>query len=42
MLCAYCHGPLPDVPLILTKDDGATAMFCDDCSSRWWGLFGEN
>lgn len=37
-LCAYCHGALPEVPLIMTKRDGLTAMFCDDCTERWWGM----
>ena len=38
MLCAYCHGALSEVPLILTKQDGSTAMFCDDCAAQWWGM----
>lgn len=35
-LCAYCHGALPRVPLMLWKDDGSAASFCDDCVERWW------
>jgi hypothetical protein len=37
-LCSYCHGPLPECPLILTKRDGLTAMFCDTCTETWWGM----
>jgi hypothetical protein len=35
LLCAVCHGALPEVPLMLWKDDGACASFCDDCVERY-------
>jgi hypothetical protein len=31
-LCAVCHGALPEVPLMLWKEDGSGASFCDDCA----------
>jgi hypothetical protein len=34
-LCAICHGPLPDVPLMMWRDDGAGASFCDPCVGKW-------
>lgn len=30
-LCGLCHGALPDVPLILMRDAGEVASFCDAC-----------
>jgi len=33
-LCAICHGPLPEVPLMLWKEDGSGASFCDGCIER--------
>ena len=37
-LCSYCHGKIgeDDVPLMLWKDDGSMAQFCDDCIERWF------
>jgi hypothetical protein len=34
-LCALCHGALPEVPLMVWKDDGSGASFCDECIERW-------
>lgn len=34
-LCAICHGALPEVPLMMWKDDGSGASFCDECVDRW-------
>ena len=34
-LCALCHGALPEVPLMMWKDDGSGASFCDECIERW-------
>lgn len=30
-ICAICHGPLPEVPLMLWKADGSGASLCDEC-----------
>lgn len=37
-LCSYCHGRIDedDVPLMLFKDDGSLAQFCDKCIERWF------
>jgi len=38
-LCAYCHGKLgddADPTLMLFKEDGSRAEFCDRCVERWW------
>jgi hypothetical protein len=37
-LCALCHGRVGNVPLILWKDDGSAAKFCDPCVDKWFGL----
>jgi hypothetical protein len=39
-LCSYCSAGISegDVPLILTRDDGHVAQFCDACMKRWWGF----
>lgn len=34
-LCSYCHGALPEVPLMLFREDGACVSFCDECLGRW-------
>lgn len=34
-LCAYCHGALPEVPLMLWKQDGSAVAFCDRCVEQW-------
>jgi hypothetical protein len=34
-LCSYCHGRLPEVPLMLWKEDGSAASFCDGCVEQW-------
>lgn len=31
VICSYCSGALPEVPLTMWKDDGAAISFCDDC-----------
>ena len=31
-LCARCHVKLPEVPLIIWKEDGSAASFCDPCA----------
>jgi len=35
LLCAICHGALPDVPLMMWADDGSMASLCDDCVEKW-------
>ena len=39
-LCSYCSAGIgeDDVPLILWKDDGHAAQFCDACMAKWWGM----
>ena len=42
LLCSYCAGKLPEVPLMLSKPSGALAQFCDDCAgllAQTSGLF---
>lgn len=34
-LCAICHGPLPEVPLMMWKSDGSGVSFCDHCTETW-------
>jgi hypothetical protein len=38
--CSYCGEPIPEetVPLILFRDDGWCARFCDACMVTWWGF----
>lgn len=38
--CSYCEAPIDEeaVPLILWKEDGSGAVFCDDCGQKWWGF----
>jgi hypothetical protein len=40
VLCSYCSASLPEdsVPLILWKDDGHAARFCEACMVKWWGM----
>jgi predicted amidophosphoribosyltransferase len=33
-LCAICHGPLPEVPLMMWRPDGSAASFCDSCAEE--------
>jgi hypothetical protein len=37
-LCSYCSAGIGRdcVPLILWREDGGSARFCDDCLKRWW------
>ena len=39
-LCSYCFAPIAegDVPLMLWKQNGAMAQFCERCGERWFGL----
>jgi hypothetical protein len=39
-LCSYCSAAIgkDEVPLIMWKNDGHAAQFCDDCMRKWWGL----
>jgi len=34
-ICSYCHGALPEVPLILWNDEGWTLRLCDGCIEQW-------
>lgn len=38
--CAYCGDQLPEESchLIIGREDGWVAEFCDHCATRWWGL----
>jgi hypothetical protein len=33
-ICSRCCGALPEVPLILMREDGRTAQLCDPCANR--------
>jgi hypothetical protein len=35
-LCSFadCCGPLPEVPLLLFRDDGSMANFCNACAAK--------
>jgi hypothetical protein len=35
-LCAICHGLLPEVPLMLWRQDGSGASFCDGCIEKYF------
>ena len=34
-ICSYCHGALPEVPLMLWNEQGACIQFCDGCVEQW-------
>lgn len=34
-ICSYCHGGLPEAPLMLWREDGSAAAFCDNCVDQW-------
>lgn len=34
-ICSYCHGALPEVPLMLWNEQGACIQFCDACVEQW-------
>jgi hypothetical protein len=38
-VCSYCFAMIgdDDVPLMLSKQDGHVAQFCDECVKKWWG-----
>jgi hypothetical protein len=41
--CSYCGANMPEpeddfVPLILWKDDGSCAEFCNECMRNHWGF----
>jgi hypothetical protein len=40
VLCSYCSAVIgkDEVPLMMWKDDGHAAQFCDACMERWWGM----
>jgi hypothetical protein len=35
VLCAVCHGALPEVPLMMWNSAGACVSFCDACVDKW-------
>ena len=37
--CSYCDQPLAEeiVPLLVMREDGWVAEFCEACQRRWWG-----
>lgn len=41
-LCSYCFAPAvateDEVPLIIWKEDGHTAIFCRVCQAEWFGM----
>ena len=34
-LCSKCSGALPEVPLMLWRDDHSAVSFCDGCVEKW-------
>lgn len=34
-ICSYCHGALPEVPLMLWNAQGACIQLCDACVEQW-------
>jgi hypothetical protein len=34
-LCSYCHGALPECPLMMWRKDGSAVQFCESCSEKW-------
>ena len=34
-LCSKCSGALPEVPLMLWRDDHSAVSFCDGCVETW-------
>lgn len=34
-VCSVCSGALPDVPMMLWKENGACAAFCDTCAKEF-------
>jgi hypothetical protein len=34
-ICSYCHGALPEVPLMLWREDGSAMQLCDECVETW-------
>lgn len=34
-VCSYCHGALPEVPLMLWRNDGSCMQLCDTCVEQW-------
>jgi len=34
-ICSYCFGPLPDVPLMLFREDNSALSLCDACVEEW-------
>jgi hypothetical protein len=34
-ICSYCHGALPEAPLMLWRQDGSAMQLCDDCVEKW-------
>lgn len=35
--CSYCRAPIPqdEIPLIVWRDEGQCARFCDACVANW-------
>lgn len=40
-LCSKCSGGLPDVPLMLWRDDHSAVSFCDGCDAAHLVLYDE-
>lgn len=43
--CSYCGRPFPEdetanfIPLIIWKQDGHAAEFCEECQREWFGMW---
>jgi hypothetical protein len=35
-ICSCCKGVLPEVPLMLWREDSSAISLCDDCVKRWF------
>lgn len=34
-ICSCCSGALPEVPLMLFREDSSAVSLCDTCIERW-------
>jgi hypothetical protein len=34
-ICSCCHGALPEVPLMLWREDLSALQLCDECVEKW-------
>ena len=34
-ICSRCSGGLPEIPLMMFREDKSAASFCDTCIEQW-------